>query len=148
MQKVVIGSDHAGYEMKERIKIELGSEYDFVDVGTNNGDSVDYPVYAEKVARQVAVSPDVKGIVVCGSGIGVSIAANKVNGVRAALCYNKKSAELSRLHNNANVLATAGREETVDDPVEIARTFLSTPFSGEPRHAKRVQQMMDIEKRN
>jgi ribose 5-phosphate isomerase B len=148
MQKVVIGSDHAGYEMKERIKKELGSEYEFVDLGTNNGDSVDYPVYAEKVARQVAVSPDAKGIVVCGSGIGVSIAANKVNGIRAALCYNKKSAELSRQHNDANVLATAGREETVDDPVEIARVFLSTPFSGEPRHAKRVQQMMDIEKRN
>jgi len=148
MQKVVIGSDHAGYEMKERIKKELGSEYEFVDMGTNNGESVDYPVYAEKVARQVAVSPDTKGIVVCGSGIGVSIAANKVNGIRAALCYNKKSAEMSRLHNNANVMATAGREETVDDPVEIARTFLSTPFSGEPRHARRVQEMMDIEKRN
>lgn len=148
MQKVVIGSDHAGYEMKERIKKELGSEYEFVDMGTNNGESVDYPIYAEKVARQVAVTPDAKGIVVCGSGIGVSIAANKVNGIRAALCYNKKSAEMSRLHNDANVMATAGREETVDDPVEIARTFLSTPFSGEARHARRVQQMMDIEKRN
>lgn len=148
MQKVVIGSDHAGFEMKERIKKELGSEYEFVDMGTNNGESVDYPIYAEKVARQVAVTPDAKGIVVCGSGIGVSIAANKVNGIRAALCYNKKSAEMSRLHNDANIMATAGREETVDDPVEIARTFLSTPFSGEARHARRVQQMMDIEKRN
>lgn len=148
MQKVVIGSDHAGFEMKERIKKELGSQYEFVDMGTNNGESVDYPVYAEKVARQVAVTPDAKGIVVCGSGIGVSIAANKVNGIRAALCYNKKSAEMSRLHNDANVMATAGREETVDDPVDIARTFLSTPFSGEARHARRVQEMMDIEKRN
>lgn len=148
MQKVVIGSDHAGYEMKERIKKELGSEFEFVDMGTNNGESVDYPIYAEKVARQVAVTPDSKGVVVCGSGIGVSIAANKVHGVRAALCYNKRAAELARQHNNANVIATAGREDTFDDPIEIVRTFLTTPFSSEPRHARRVQQMMDIEKHN
>ncbi|MFH0837689.1 MAG: ribose 5-phosphate isomerase B [Patescibacteria group bacterium] len=148
MQKVIIGSDHAGFQMKERIKKELGSEFEFVDVGTNNGDSVDYPIYAEKVGQQVAVTPGAKGVLVCGSGIGVSIAANKVNGVRAALCYNKRAAELARLHNDANVIATVGREETFDDPVDVVRTFLETDFSGDPRHARRVQQIMDIEKRN
>lgn len=148
MQKVVIGSDHAGYQMKERIKKELGSEFEFVDVGTHNGDSVDYPIYAEKVGQQVAVNPGMRGVLVCGSGIGVSIAANKVNGVRAALCYNKRAAEMSRKHNNANVIATAGREETFDDPVDVVRVFLTTEFSGEERHARRVQQMMDIEKHN
>lgn len=148
MQKVVIGSDHAGFQMKERIKKELGSEFEFMDVGTDNGNSVDYPIYAEKVGQQVAVSPYMKGVLVCGSGIGVSIAANKVNGIRAALCYNKRAAELARLHNDANVIATVGREETFHDPVDVVRVFLKTEFSGEERHARRVQQMMDIEKRN
>lgn len=148
MQKVVIGSDHAGYQMKEKIKKELGDEYDFVDVGTDSEESVDYPVYGEKVAQQVSVSPDVKGVLVCGSGIGVSISANKVHGVRAALAYNTHAAQLARMHNDANVICTAGREETVDDPVDIVRAFLETNFSGEPRHARRVQQMMDIEKNN
>ncbi|MBU0705705.1 ribose 5-phosphate isomerase B [Patescibacteria group bacterium] len=148
MQKVIIGSDHAGFQTKERIKKELGSEFEFVDVGTHNGDSVDYPIYAEKVGQQVAVTPGVKGVLVCGSGIGVSIAANKVNGIRAALCYNKRSAELARLHNDANVIATVGREETFDDPADVVRVFLKTDFSGEDRHARRVQQIMDIEKRN
>jgi ribose 5-phosphate isomerase B len=148
MQKVVIGADHAGFQMKERIKKELGSEFEFVDVGTHNGDSVDYPVYAEKVGQQVALSPGMKGVLVCGSGIGVSIAANKVNGIRAALCHNKRAAELARLHNDANVIALPGRDESFHDPVDVIRTFLTTEFSGEERHARRVQQMMDIEKHN
>lgn len=148
MKQVVIGSDHAGYPMKERIKKELGGDYDFVDVGTDSEESVDYPVYAEKVAQQVAVTPNGQGVLVCGSGIGVSITANKVNGVRAALAYTKRAAELARLHNDANVVATAGREETMDDPVEIVQTFLQTDASTEERHARRVQQMMDVEKRN
>jgi len=146
MKKVVIGSDHGGFAVKERIKKELGKKYDFVDVGTDSEASVDYPVYGEKVAQQVAVSPDTQGIVVCGSGIGISIAANKVPGVRAALCYSKQAAELSRQHNDANILAIAGRVEMMDDPVEIADKFLSTDFSGDERHARRVKQVMDIER--
>ena len=92
------------------------------------------------------MSPNAQGIAVCGSGIGISISANKVPGARAALCYSKKSAELSRLHNDANVLALAGREEMMDDPVEIADKFLSTDFSGDERHTRRVKEMMEIEK--
>ena len=148
MKTIIIGSDHAGYQMKERIKRELGDQYEFVDMGPDNEESVDYPIYAEKVAREVAANPDAQGVLVCGSGIGVSITANKVHGVRAALAYSKRAAELSRLHNDANIIATAGREETMDDPVEIVKTFLETDFSGEERHARRVQEMMDAEKHN
>ncbi len=148
MQKVVIGSDHAGYEMKERIKKELGSDYEFVDVGTDSTESADYPVYAEKVGQQVAVTPEQKGVLICGNGVGITIAANKVNGVRAGLAYSVESAKGARQHNNANVVAVGGRSPMMDDPVEIVRTFLSTEFSGEERHANRVQEMMDIEKRN
>lgn len=146
MKKVVIGSDHAGFVVKEQIKQALENEYEFIDVGTESEDSVDYPVYGEKVAREVAKNPDLQGIAVCGSGIGISIAANKVAGIRAALCYSRRAAEMSRLHNNANVLAIAGREKMMDDPVTIAKTFLKTKFSDEERHLRRVQQMMEIEK--
>ncbi len=148
MKKIVIGSDHAGYEMKERIKKELGDQYEFADLGTHSSDSVDYPEYAEKVAQQVAVTPGSQGVLVCGSGIGVSMVANKVNGVRAALCYSNEAASSARQHNNANVVATAGRSQTQDDPVEIVKTFLETDFSGEERHERRVEQMMEVEKHN
>lgn len=147
MKKVVIGSDHAGFAMKERIKKELGDQFDFVDLGTHSDVAVDYPIYAEKVARQVAVTPDGQGVLVCGSGIGVSIVANKVDGVRAALCYSKDAAASARQHNDANVVATAGRTQTQDDPVDIVRTFLETDFSGEERHARRVKEMMEVEKK-
>ena len=147
MKKVVIGSDHAGFKMKEKIKDKLGKKYEFLDMGTDGEDSVDYPVYAERVAGMVAGDPKLQGVLVCGSGIGVSIVANKVPGVRAALAYTLKAAELSRLHNNANVVATAGREETMDDPVEIVEKFLSTNYTGEARHEKRVKMIGDIEKK-
>lgn len=148
MKRVVIGSDHAGFHMKEKIKRVLGKKYDFLDMGTDSADiSVDYPVYAERVAEMVAADPQLKGVVVCGSGIGVSIAANKVPGVRAALAYTEKAAQLARMHNDANVVATAGREETMDDPVKIVKTFLETDFSGEERHARRVKMIQKIEKK-
>ena len=149
MKKVVIGSDHAGFHMKEKIKKVLGKKYDFLDMGTDDAEtSVDYPVYAERVAQMVAADPQLKGVVVCGSGIGVSIVANKVPGVRAALAYTEKAAQLSRMHNDANVIATAGREETMDDPVKIVKTFLETKFSGEARHARRVKMVNGIERKH
>lgn len=148
MKKVVIGSDHAGFTVKERIKKTLGDKYEFIDVGTESEEPADYPVYGEKVAKEVAKNPERQGIAICGSGIGISISANKVPGIRAALCYSKRAAEISRLHNDANVLALAGREEMMDDPVEIAKTFLKTKFSDEERHVRRVGQMMEIEKHN
>lgn len=148
MKKVVIGSDHAGYDVKEQIKKDLGDQYHFVDVGTDSDESVDYPQYAEKVAKEVAGDAESQGVLVCGSGIGVSMVANKVNGVRAALCYSNDAAKSARQHNNANVIATAGRTKTMDDPVEVVKTFLETDFPGEERHARRVDQMMDVEKNN
>lgn len=148
MQKVVIGSDHAGYDVKERIMKELGDKYNFIDLGTNSDDPVDYPIYGEKVAQQVAVNSDVIGVVVCGSGIGISISANKVLGIRAALCYSKEAAKSAKQHNNANVLSIAGRSLMMDDPVAIVDTFLSTDFSNVERHVRRVKQMMEIEKHN
>jgi len=146
--KVFIGSDHAGYSVKERIKKELGDQYEFIDVGTNSEDSTDYPIYAEKVGQQVAVSPDARGVLVCGNGVGITIAANKVNGVRCGLAYSIDAAKGARLHNNANVVATAGRSPVMDDQVEIVKAFLETEFSGEERHERRVKEMMEIEKNN
>jgi ribose 5-phosphate isomerase B len=149
MKKIIIGSDHAGFDVKERIKKELGGKYEFVDLGPSDGQkSVDYPIYAEKVAKQVAVTPGSQGVLVCGSGIGVSMAANKVHGIRAALGYSKNAAFLARQHNDANVIATAGREGIMDDPVEIVKTFLETDFSGDERHARRVKEVMEIERHN
>jgi len=146
MKKVVIGSDHAGFAVKERIKQELGDQYEFVDLGPDNDDAVDYPIYGEKVAQQVAVTPDAQGVVVCGSGIGISISANKVPGIRAALCYSKEAAESARQHNDANIISIAGRGQMMDDPIEIVKTFLETDFSGVDRHERRVKQMMEIER--
>ena len=148
MKKVIIGSDHAGFDVKERIKKELGDQYEFVDVGPNNDEAVDYPVYGQKVAQQVTVTPGAQGVVVCGSGIGISISANKIPGIRAALCYSKEAAESARQHNDANIISVAGRSKMMDDPVDIVRTFLSTDFSHLDRHERRVKQMMEIEKHN
>lgn len=148
MKKVVIGSDHAGFAMKERVKQVLEDEFEFVDVGTESEDSADYPIYAQLVGQQVAVTPGLLGVVICGNGVGISIAANKVNGVRAGLAYSIDAAKCARQHNNANVVAVGGRSPMMDDPVDIIRTFLTTDFSGEERHARRVEQIMDIERNN
>ncbi len=148
MQKVLIASDHAGFDVKEKIKADLGGDYEFVDLGTNSTESVDYPVYGEKLAQQIAVTPDAKGILVCGSANGICIAANKVNGARCAVGYSKEAAVGAREHNNAQILSIPGRNEITDDPSDIARTFLETEFSAEERHHRRVEQMMEIEKNN
>lgn len=148
MKKVIIASDHAGYEVKERIKKELGIDYEFVDLGTDSTEPVDYPKYGEKVARQVAVTPHGQGVLVCGSGVGISIAANKVPGARCVLAFSKEVAQGAREHNDANIVAVAGRMKMMDDPVEIVRTFLETNFSNEERHARRVEQMMEIENKS
>lgn len=148
MKKIIIGSDHAGYNMKERIKKELGNQYDFVDVGPDSDESVDYPKYAQKVAQQVAMSPGAQGVVICGNGVGICIAANKVNGIRCGLAYSIESAKSARQHNDANIVSVGGRSPMMDDPVEIVKTFLETDFSGDERHARRVKEIMEMEKHN
>ena len=142
-----IGSDHGGYELKEYIKKhldELGVAYK--DYGTNSTESCDYPIYGEAVARAVASGEVERGIVICGTGIGISIAANKVKGIRAALCGDCYSAEYTRRHNDANILAMGARVTGSGLACKIVDTFLSTEFEG-GRHAKRVALISDIEER-
>ena len=142
---IAIGSDHAGYETKESLKKYLESKgIEYKDFGTYNKDSCHYPIFAEKVARSVAMGESEKGILVCGSGIGVSIAANKIKGIRAALCYEPELAEMSRKHNDANVLCMGARFSDIKKMEEMIDIFLKTDFEG-GRHAERVKIISDIE---
>jgi len=143
--KIVLAADHAGFPLKEKIKEKLLQEgYDILDEGTFDTTSVDYPVYGAKAARKVASHEVDFGIVCCGSGIGISIAANKVKGVRAALCHESLSARLAREHNNANVLALGARMIGEAVAFDIVQQFLQTPFAGE-RHQRRVDLITEIE---
>ncbi len=143
--KIAVGSDHAGYDAKERVKrtaAALGHEVE--DVGTHGTASVDYPDFAARVARLVAAGEADAGVLVCGSGIGMSITANKVRGVRAAVCGDPYSARLAREHNDANVLCLGARVTGPGLMEEIVRTFLCAGFEG-GRHAKRVEKIHHIE---
>lgn len=138
MEKLAIGSDHAGFELKEKIKKILeGMGLGWEDMGTNSTDSCDYPEYARAVAEAVSSEKFQRGIICCGSGIGVSIVANKVRGIRAALCHDEVDAETSRQHNDSNVLCLAGRRTSEGETEKIIRTWLDTKFEG-GRHKRRV----------
>ena len=140
--KIAIACDHGGYLLKQDILIWLEEHgIDYEDFGCYSTESVDYPVFAEKAARAVADGACDKGIVICTTGIGVSIAANKVKGIRCALCTDSLQAEMTRRHNDANVLALGGRVVGPGLAVKIVDTFLHTPFSGEERHARRIRMM-------
>ena len=147
--KLAIGSDHAGFPLKERVKNLLRQfPCDVIDVGTHSDDSVDYPDFAERVARLVAEGKAERGIVVCGTGIGVSIAANKIPGIRAALCLNPFMVEMARRHNNANVLTLGARIEPQpgdEELLEMLRRWIETPFEG-GRHARRVEKIHLLER--
>lgn len=144
---IAIGSDHAGYEAKEVLKKYLDSKkIESKDFGTFSKESCHYPIFAEKVARAVASGESEKGILVCGSGIGVSIAANKVKGVRAALCYEPELAEMARKHNDANVLCLGARFSDIKKMKEMIDIFLKTDFEG-GRHAERIDLISDIERK-
>lgn len=144
--KIAIGSDHAGFEMKEKIKSFLrDSKYDFKDFGTDSEKSVDYPDFALKVARAVAKKEFERGILFCGTGLGMSIAANKIPGIRAVPCYDTEAARLSREHNDANILAIGARMIDVEKAKEIIKVWLETDFLGE-RHLRRVEKIRDMEK--
>lgn len=142
---VAIGADHGGFELKESIKKyfdDCGIGY--IDLGTYSDESVDYPVFTRKVASAVADRSSDYGILCCGTGIGVSIAANKVRGIRAALCYDEYCAKLSRQHNDANVLCLGGRVLSKEAAINVVCAFLGTNFEG-GRHANRVRQISEIE---
>ena len=142
---IAIGSDHAGFELKEHLKSFLAGQGHFVeDCGTYNEESVDYPDFAKKVAEAVAGGRFQVGFLMCGTGLGMSIASNKVPGIRAALCHDGFTARMAREHNDANVLALGGRIIGKGLAEEIATIFLTTPFSGD-RHARRVAKIMEEE---
>ena len=144
---IAIGSDHGGLELKQYIMKHLEAQgVAFKDYGTYTSESCDYPVYAEAVCHAVTGGEAEKGILICGTGIGISIAANKVRGIRAALCGDCYSAEFTRLHNDANVLCMGGRVVGTGLAEKIVDTFLSTEFLG-GRHAKRIAMIADIEER-
>lgn len=145
---IAIGSDHAGYELKQVIAKHLEERnIEFKDYGTYSADSCDYAVYAEKTARAVADGECELGLLFCGTGVGISMAANKVRGIRACCCSDLFSAEMTRLHNNANMLCLGGRVVTPEKAIELVDIFLDTPFSGEERHQRRIDQIIDLENR-
>lgn len=136
---IAIGSDHGGYDLKELVVAHLKEKgYEVKDVGCYDKSSCDYPVYGRAVAEEVAAGRCEKGIVICTTGIGISITANKVKGIRAALCADTLTAKMTRLHNDANVLAMGAGIVGVNLATEIVDTFLETAFSGEERHQRRI----------
>ncbi len=144
---IALGCDHGGINLKNAvIKYLKKNNIEYTDFGCYTDESVDYPVYAYKVANAVAGKKAEFGILCCGTGIGISIAANKVKGIRAAVVSNEFGAEMTRRHNNANILCMGGRVTTEEDAVKFADIFLNTPFSqDEERHIRRVQMLEDIE---
>ncbi|MCR5202934.1 MAG: ribose 5-phosphate isomerase B [Lachnospiraceae bacterium] len=144
MDKIVIGADHGGFELKNEVISHLKEKgYEVTDVGTFSADSCDYPVYARKVTDKIVSKECDKGIIICGTGIGVSMTANKVKGIRAALCHDVFSAEATRLHNDANVLTMGARVVGPGLALMIVDTFLNTEFSNESRHIRRVNMIED-----
>ena len=146
--KIGIGNDHSALELKAEIIDFLKEKgHEVVDYGTNSSESCDYPIYGEKVARAVAAGEVEKGILICGTGLGISLAANKVEGIRAVVCSEPFTAKMSRAHNDCNILAFGARVVGAELAKMIVDTWLNTEFEG-GRHQRRVDQIMDIERRN
>ena len=142
--KISIGSDHAGYKLKEALIAYLAKKHQVLDMGTYNDDSVDYPDYAFSVSQKVVQKEVDFGILICHTGIGMSISANKVKGIRAALVGSEENAKLTREHNNANVLCLSSKDTSFDLAKQIVDTFLNTQFLGE-RHERRVNKICQFE---
>ncbi|MDC3039946.1 ribose 5-phosphate isomerase B [Candidatus Pelagibacter sp.] len=141
MKKIFISSDHAGFKLKETIKVYLrNKKIKFEDLGPKDISSVDYPDYAHKVARKVKLNKSNYGILVCGSGTGMNIAANKHKNIRAAQCFNIKSTKLSRLHNDANIITLGSRLITKKNALRFVGVFLNTKFDG-GRHLRRIKKI-------
>ena len=140
-EKIAIASDHAGFQLKEKIKLNLEENgYRVLDLGTNSDEAVDYPDYAKKLAKRVKAKKSDVGILVCGSGTGMAISANKIKDIRAAVCYNPKSTRLSRQHNNANIITLGARLTKKSLSLKLVDLFLKTKFEG-GRHLKRVKKI-------
>ena len=147
--KIVIGSDHAGFEHKKKISELIASlGHDIIDVGTGDENSVDYPDYGEKGAKEICCGQAELGVLICGTGIGISMAANKVKGIRAAVCWNEETASLTRQHNDANTLCIGAKFITVGEALNITKVFLDTPASKDARHRRRIEKISSIEERS
>lgn len=145
-QIVAIAADHAAYEYKQRLIKELSSaELEFLDYGTNSNDSVDYPDYAVLVGNAVMQKKATCGILLCGTGIGMSIAANKIKGIRAALCHTPEEAQVTRQHNHANVLAMGARTNDFANCKAMTQEFLTTAYSEDERHLRRLAKIASLE---
>jgi len=144
MEKIIIGSDHGGFAYKDLVKTYLSDKgYEVIDMGTHSLDSCDYPDIAKDVSLKV-LEENTKGILICGTGLGISIAANKINGIRAALCHDHFSAKMSRRHNDANIIAFGERVIGQGLMIDILNTWLSESFEGD-RHANRVAKICALE---
>ena len=140
MKKIFISSDHAGYNLKINIIKKLSKKQKIVDLGPSSKNSVDYPDYAHKLSKKVSDNKGSFGILICGSGMGMSMTANKNKKIRAALCYSIKNTKLSRLHNNANIITLGGRLINKNKAFNLIKVFLSTKFKG-GRHLRRVKKI-------
>ncbi len=137
-QKIILAADHAGFPLKQSLVDFLQSKgFEIIDLGTNSSDSVDYPDYGHAAAHAILDGKAERGIIVCGTGIGISISANRHKGIRCALCHDAETAALSRQHNNANLLALAGRSLSAEEAQKVVTTFLETSFEG-GRHQNRI----------
>ncbi len=140
MEKIAIACDHGGYELKEAIKKHFSGKFNFIDLGTNSTDSVDYPDFAQKLADSIIDGAINRGILICGTGIGISIAANRYKEIRAANCSDVTMARLTRQHNDANVLALGARIIGIEVAYDIVDVFLNTKYEG-GRHNKRIEKL-------
>ncbi len=145
-EKIIIGSDHAGFPLKEKVKRWLEKEgYAVSDLGCFSAERCDYPDYAEKVAKKVAKSRNAIGMLFCGTGVGMSIAANKIRGIRAAVVYNEFTGRMAREHNNANIICLGARTTSFNKAKEAIKAFLNAEFQG-GRHARRVKKIKELER--
>ena len=140
MKKIYIASDHAGFKLKSSILSKFSKNKKIIDLGPNSNISVDYPDYAKKLSKKIASNKGSFGILVCGSGMGMAITANKIKNVRAALCYSNKNTKLSRLHNNANIITLGERLISKNKAINLIKIFLGTKFEG-GRHLRRIKKM-------
>ena len=140
MKKIYIASDHAGFKLKSSILSNFAKKKKIIDLGPNSSISVDYPDYAKKLSKKIASDKGSLGILICGSGMGMAITANKIKNVRAALCYSNKNTKLSRLHNNANIITLGERLISKNKAINLIKIFLRTKFEG-GRHLRRIKKM-------
>ena len=140
MKKIYIASDHAGFKLKSSILLKFAKKKKIIDLGPNSSISVDYPDYAKKLSKKIASNKGSLGILICGSGMGMAITANKIKNVRAALCYSNKNTKLSRLHNNANIITLGERLISKNKAINLIKIFLRTKFEG-GRHLRRIKKM-------